>query len=214
MNKIRKFFSELLRRKVVRLLGGYIAIFWLLATGLSDILPNLAFLPDWSFQAFVISGIAVIPVLALVSWKYDVVPPHLVRDPRDVEALNPILSWARRRHSSVDAGYLLLKWKSEDDTAQEKLAFEPVSIGREPTNDIQLKDKRVSRYHAVIWAEDNKWHVRDVNSANGTYVDRTRVTGAAALPSSCNLRFHPEGPVVQAFIAKSAETVVSSEIPR
>lgn len=212
MNKISNFFSELLRRKVVRLLGAYVAIFWLVATGLSDILPNLTFLPPWSFQAFVIAGMAMIPVLALISWKYDVVPPQLVRDSRDIEALNPALNWAKRRHSSIDAGYLLLKWQAEDDTAQEKLAFAPVSIGRDPTNDIQLADKRVSRHHAVLWAEDGKWHVRDIGSANGTFVDRTRVTGAAALPSACNLRFHPDGPIVNAFIAKSTQTVVSSEL--
>jgi len=214
VNEIKKFFSELLRRKVVRLLGAYVAIFWLLATGLSDILPNLTFLPDWTFQAFVISGVAMIPILAFVSWKYNVVPPQLVPDPQDIEELNPALSWAMRRHSSVDAGHLLLKWKGEDETAREKLAFKPVSIGREPTNDIQFKDKRVSRYHAVLWAEDSKWHGRDVNSANGTFVDRTRVTGAAALPTSCILRLHPDGPIVQAFVAKSAETAVSSEFPR
>jgi FHA domain len=214
VNKTRSFFSELLRRKVVRLLGAYIAIFWLLATGLSDILPKLTFVPEWSFQAFIVTGIALIPVLAFFSWKYDVVPPHLVRDAKDIEEMNPALSWARRRHSGIDAGYLLLKWRAGDETAHEKLAFEPVSIGREPTNQIQLEDKRVSRYHAVVWAQDRKWYVRDVNSANGTFVDGTRVTGAAVLPSSCSLRFHPDGPVVQAFVSKSAETFVSTEIAR
>jgi len=214
VNKIKKAFAELLRRKVVRLLGAYIAILWLLATGLSDILPNLPFLPAWTFPAFLITGIVLIPVLAFISWRYDVVPPQLIRDPVDQGTLNPALSWARRRHCGIDAGYLLLKWNADGETTHEKLAYEPVSIGREPTNDIQLEDKRVSRFHAVLWAEDSKWHVRDVDSANGTFVDKTRVTGAAMLPPACNLRFHPDGPTVKAFVSKSEKTYVSRERSR
>lgn len=209
MIKVRNIFSELLRRKVIRLMGAYIAIFWLLATGMSDIIPNLGFLPDWFFQAFVITGIALIPVLAFLSWKYDVVPPQLVRDARDAQALNPGLSWAMRRHDGAEAGYLLLRWKAEDETSQEKLSYQPVAIGREPTNDIQLPDQRVSRHHAVLWAENGQWRIRDVGSANGTFIDHTRVTGVAALPSSCNLRFHPEGPIVKVLVAKPTETVVA-----
>lgn len=209
VERIRNFFSELLRRKVIRLMGAYVAILWLLATGLSNIVPNLTFLPAWSFQAFVFTGIALIPLLAYLSWKYDIVPPQLVRDPRDREALNPALSWAMRRHNSTDAGYLLLKWRAEDGSVEEKLSYQPVAIGREPTNDIELPDQRVSRHHAVLWAEDGQWHVRDIDSANGTFLDRNRVTGAAPLPSSCKLRFHAEGPSVHVFVAKSTETVAS-----
>jgi len=209
VSKLRSLVTELFRRKVLRLMGAYIAIFWLLATGLSDILPELDFLPDWSFKVFIVTGLALIPVLAFLSWKYDFVPPHLVRDVSDVERLNPALGWAMRRHDSADAGYLLLKWHDHEKTAQEKLSFQPVAIGREPTNDIPLSDKRVSRHHAVLWAEEGQWRVRDVGSANGTFMDQERVDGTAVLPTSCQLRFHHEGPVVSVFVAKSDETIAS-----
>lgn len=208
MKGVRNFAAELFRRKVVRLLGAYIAVFWLLATGFADLFPNLGF-PDWALPAFVVAGIAAMPVLALLCWKYDLVPPQLVRDPKDVESLNPGLSWAMRRHDNHDAGFVTLTWHTPDGMASEKCFFRPVSIGREPTNDIELADQRVSRHHAVLWAEGGQWRVRDLDSANGTFVDRARVAGSALLPQSCELRLHPHGPAVGIVVARTLETLVS-----
>jgi hypothetical protein len=207
MGAIRAFTKELFRRKVVRLVGAYIAVFWLFAVGLASLLPALGAQP-WIFRAFVVVGIAAIPVLAFFSWKYDMVPPQLVRDVKDVETENPGLSWARVRHDTKDAGYILLSWSSEERAKSEKRYFQPVAIGREPNNDIELGDQRVSRHHAVIWAEDGTWRIRDLDSANGTFIGHSRVSGTAPLPQSCELRFHPNGPVVSVHIAKSAQTLV------
>jgi FHA domain len=209
MKKVPSFVSELFRRKVVRLVGAYVAIFWLLAQGAAALGPVVG-LPTWSIRAFIIVGIALIPVLAVLSWRYDIVPPQIVRDPKDVESMNPALSWAMRRHDNSQAGHVLLKWSSDGQTTKEKRFFKPVSIGREPNNDIELSDERVSRHHAVLWAEDGGWRVRDLDSANGTFIDQMRVTNTATLPLSCELRFHPNGPTVSVFIAKAAETLVSS----
>jgi hypothetical protein len=202
------FVSELFRRKVVRLLGMYIAIFWLLAEGYASFYPAFG-LPDWSLRVFIITGMAIIPVLALLSWKYDLTPPQLVRDVKDLEISNPGLSWAMRRHDNMDAGYVLLKWTSDGETFTEKRFFRPVSIGREPNNDVELPDERVSRHHAVLWAEDGFWRVRDLDSANGTFIGYTRLTEFTALPQSCELRFHLNGPTVDVHIAKTAETRLS-----
>jgi hypothetical protein len=208
MKPIRNFAGELLRRKVVRVVGGYIAVLWLAATGLSSLFPAFG-LPDWSFRVLMIAAVSVIPFLAIFSWKYDIVPPQLVRDPKDLEAVNPALSWAMIRHDNVDAGYVLLKWNVEGDATREKRFFKPVTIGREPNNDIELPDQRVSRHHAVIWAEAGSWRIRDLDSANGTFIGATRVGGSAQLPPSCDLRFHPNGPIVSVYIAKTAETMVT-----
>jgi hypothetical protein len=167
-------------------------------------------LPDVVLRVFILVGIAVIPVLALLTWKYDIVPPQLMRDPKDLEATNPGLSWATLRHDTQDAGYVLLKWGSDgSETSKEKRFFKPVAIGREPNNDVELPDQRVSRHHAVIWAEQGVWRIRDLDSANGTFIDHTRVSGSAALPQTCELRFHANGPTVSVFVAKSAETLIS-----
>lgn len=206
--RIREFTSELLRRKVVRLLGAYIAILWLLAGGFSSLFPVLG-IPNYVLQIFIVSGVALIPVLAFLSWKYNLVPPQLIRDVKDIEEKNPALSWAMVRHDTKDAGYILLSWSGEGERKQEKRFFQPVSIGRDPKNDVELPDARVSRHHAVLWAESGAWQVRDLDSANGTFIGHSRVKGTQKLPQSCDIRFHANGPVVSVYIAQTPETLIS-----
>ena len=208
MKGVRKFAGELFRRKVVRVIAAYVAIFWALMLGIAQLAPLIG-LSNFALQILMLVGTAAIPVLAFFSWKYDIVPPQLIRDPKDVEATNPGLSWATLRHDTQNAGYVLLKWCLEGEAAREKRFFKPIAIGREPNNDIELPDQRVSRHHAVIWAEQGIWRIRDLDSANGTFIDHARVSGAATLPQTCELRFHANGPSVSVFVAKSAETLIS-----
>lgn len=208
MNPIRKFAAELFRRKVVRVLGAYIAVLWLLSDGFSSLFPVVG-IPEWVLRTFMFVGVAAIPVIAFFSWKYDLVPPQLIKDVKDVESQNPALGWALVRHDAKDAGHILLSWTGDAEEPAEKRFFKPVAIGREEHNDIVLPDQRVSRYHAMIWAEGGAWHVRDLNSANGTFIGAQRVKGTAKLPASCDLRFHLDGPVVSVLVAKTPETLIS-----
>lgn len=207
MGRVRQFTKELFRRRVVRLVGAYVAVFWLLTVGFASLFPALGF-PGWVLRLFIMVGIGAIPLLAFLSWKYNIVPPQLIRDSKDAEARHPAHSWAQLRHDNKDAGYVLLSWSIEGSAKNERRFFQPVTIGREPTNDIELPDHRVSRYHAVLWAQNGVWHVRDLDSGNGTFIGHTRVAGTAPLTQSCDLRLHPNGPVVSVQIAKSAETLV------
>lgn len=208
MSRFASFVAELFRRKVVRLLFAYVAIFWLLAQGFASLFPVLGW-PDWLLRAFIVAGVAVIPVLALLSWKFDLIPPQLVRDAYDLEDVNPTASWAMLRHDNLGAGYISLEWGAEGEARQRKRYFRPVTIGREPSNDIELPDARVSRYHAVLWAEGGAWRVRDLDSTNGTFIDQQRVNGTVALPLSCELRCHPQGPSIRVRIDKAQETLAS-----
>jgi len=45
-------------------------------------------------------------------------------------------------------------------------------IGRHSDNDIQLKDDKVSRQHAIIIHHEDAIYIRDMNSKNGTYVNK------------------------------------------
>ena len=208
MKPLPRLVSELVRRKVVRVVGAYIAIFWLLAEGYASFYSAFG-LPDWTLRAFIITGITIIPALALVSWKYDITPPQLIRDPNDIESTNPALSWAMRRHDNVDAGYILLKWDAGGETPKEKRFFKPVSVGRGLDNDVDFPDERVSRHHAVLWAEEGTWRVRDLDSANGTFLNQAPVDGSAELPQSCELRFHPNGPTLGVHVDKPAATKIT-----
>lgn len=50
-----------------------------------------------------------------------------------------------------------------------------VTIGREADNDIIIEDERASRYHARIEFDGQQYHIIDLNSANGAYLDDTRL---------------------------------------
>ena len=55
------------------------------------------------------------------------------------------------------------------------LGLEPVSIGRHGSNDIILADQQVSRHHAEIAMQGGQWVLRDLGSANGTYLNGRRI---------------------------------------
>ncbi len=48
-------------------------------------------------------------------------------------------------------------------------------IGRSTNCSLQLLDKRVSGSHARIYLDQKKWHICDLNSTNGTYVNGKRI---------------------------------------
>lgn len=50
-----------------------------------------------------------------------------------------------------------------------------LGLGREPKNPIQLHDSEVSRRHAQLVQTPDGWHVVDLESSNGTFVNNERV---------------------------------------
>jgi hypothetical protein len=52
---------------------------------------------------------------------------------------------------------------------------ERLSIGRRPDSDIFLDDVTVSRDHALLVGRADAFHIDDLGSLNGTYVNRTRI---------------------------------------
>ena len=61
------------------------------------------------------------------------------------------------------------------------LTVTPLTLGREPSNDMRALDATVSRHHAVIWRRSGRWMLRDLASTNGTYVNRRRIIGECRL---------------------------------
>ncbi len=58
----------------------------------------------------------------------------------------------------------------------------PFRIGRHPSNDLQLTDKQVSRFHAIVEGGDSWALLRDLGSRNGTWVNGQRVSEAQLRP--------------------------------
>jgi hypothetical protein len=50
-----------------------------------------------------------------------------------------------------------------------------LTIGRSPHSDIFLDDVTVSRHHARVMRDEGGFLVEDLNSLNGTYVNRKRI---------------------------------------
>lgn len=64
-----------------------------------------------------------------------------------------------------------------------------VRIGRSRQDtDIVLPDPAVSRRHAELMFRDGQWILRDVGSANGTFVDELRLQAPTPLPDQCHIR--------------------------
>jgi Nif-specific regulatory protein len=58
-----------------------------------------------------------------------------------------------------------------------------LTLGRAPTNTIAIHDERASRFHAEIYQSRSGWLVRDLESRNGTLLDRRPLEGDHLLAS-------------------------------
>lgn len=66
--------------------------------------------------------------------------------------------------------------------------YRGLQIGRDPGNDVVLRDARVSRHHAEIVFEKGFFVVRDLSSANGSFVNGKKIR-VAPLTDRTELRF-------------------------
>jgi GAF domain-containing protein len=83
-------------------------------------------------------------------------------------------------------------------------------IGRAGDSGLRLEHSSISRAHAELhWASDG-WHLRDLGSKNGSFVDGTRIT-LALLDHACWLRF---GDVFCEFTPLTAADVAAGESGR
>jgi pSer/pThr/pTyr-binding forkhead associated (FHA) protein len=79
----------------------------------------------------------------------------------------------------LPAGSALLVVKRGPNAGSRFLLDQPItSAGRHPDSDIFLDDVTVSRRHAEFRLEAGEFHVVDVGSLNGTYVNREPVDSA------------------------------------
>ena len=56
-----------------------------------------------------------------------------------------------------------------------------VSVGRDISNDFVINDAEVSRKHAKLTLEGDRYKIEDLNSTNGTYIDGQRLIGPHVL---------------------------------
>jgi pSer/pThr/pTyr-binding forkhead associated (FHA) protein len=64
----------------------------------------------------------------------------------------------------------------------------PITIGRADDSTLVLDDDYASTRHARITFAQGDWWVEDLGSTNGTYLDRSKVTGSTRVPLGLPIR--------------------------
>ena len=64
------------------------------------------------------------------------------------------------------------------------IATSPFTVGRSPDCDLVLSDSQASRRHARLELREGRWWLQDLDSANGTFVNRQRLAPAQPAPLS------------------------------
>ena len=59
---------------------------------------------------------------------------------------------------------------------QHRYAQTEVTIGRDPNSDIPILDEAISAHHARISYHHSQWWLEDLNSTNGTFIGKSRLT--------------------------------------
>jgi hypothetical protein len=67
------------------------------------------------------------------------------------------------------------------DGSEQTLAPE-FSIGRADDNDLMLEKPTVSRHHALVSEEGDRWFLEDRGSFNGTFLNGSRIQAGAKVP--------------------------------
>jgi serine/threonine protein kinase len=73
-----------------------------------------------------------------------------------------------------------------------RLHQDTTTVGRTTGNDIIIPDLTVSRHHAILRFESGHWVVEDKGSANGTFVNGTRIRWPQQLSEGDQIRFGDE----------------------
>lgn len=198
--KMHRLIGELRNRRVLRTVGAYIALIWLLSQGFSDLFPIFGF-PDWTLRVLVWVAVLAIPLVALLSWKYDITAKGLVPDqesPRhDTAGLVAGGETGSYEQRTVKSGstdhFVEVSWCDANGNDRSQQFFHPFLIGRDADVDLRMQDPRVSRHHVRVGSLDGEWYIQDLNSSNGTFCDGSQIE-MQDLEDRCKLRLAPDGP--------------------
>ncbi len=90
---------------------------------------------------------------------------------------------------------LTIRWSGGELTVEPGTT---VRIGREHDNEVRSNNVNVSRHHAELTWADGAWTVRDLDSAQGTWLDGNRITTHSLLgPTTLALGRPPGGETVE-----------------
>lgn len=106
--------------------------------------------------------------------------------------------------------YLLVRRGPNPDQTFD-LMEETCIVGREPINDVVLADPEVSRRHARLVFRNGTYHIEDLSSTNGTYINGRRITSLTPLAHGDVIDFGETIRVVFQWSPDQAATIVSGD---
>ncbi|MBW1884750.1 MAG: transglycosylase SLT domain-containing protein [Deltaproteobacteria bacterium] len=109
------------------------------------------------------------------------------------------------------AGPIHVVWR-EAGIRQERTFNQPFTLGRDSSCEIQIADSGVSRSHAQIYPDGGQWHVKDLDSGNGSFLDDIRIH-VAVLPKSSVLQLG-RGPKIGLNVPAAPENITEEEIQK
>lgn len=215
-NAISNLSKELVRRGVLRALGAYVAIVWLLAQGLVDLLPAIG-LPDWAIRVFLVVTVSATPLVAIIAWKYDLTTKGFLRDRKDVINLQagsrgstggPTTRVTPRE--GLGRSTVLASWRDDKGDRCEQEFDTKFIVGRDFKADIRLSDDRVSRRHLEVYPVGDDWCIRDQSSLNGSYVNGDPVD-VMKIERSLEVSLDKGGPKVQLDVRVLNDTLMTAQ---
>lgn len=216
MSIVREFFSELTRRGVLRALGAYVAIVWLLAQGLVDLLPAVG-LPEWAIRVFLVVAVVATPLIAIIAWRYDLTKKGFLRDRVDVlaarrQAVSDVTVAPTRSSNAAtrsSANCVVATWKDKNGSERSQQFFDDFLIGRDFEADIRLNADCVSRQHLKICREGDDWVARDLGSLNGSFIGGSSFH-SRKIDGDTDIRLDRSGPVVHLEVASAQATALGT----
>jgi two-component system NtrC family sensor kinase len=100
----------------------------------------------------------------------------------------PLVSFLTTTTSGSGGVASLFVIKGRDQGHRFELEGVSVGIGRDASNSIQLHDTEVSRRHAEVCRNDDKFQLTDLGSSNGTFVNGRKLTASHTLASGDRLQ--------------------------
>lgn len=214
--RTKKLTKELVRRGVLRSLGAYIAVIWLLAQGLVDLLPAMGF-PDWVIRVFLGAAVACTPLVVFLAWRYDLTRKGLLRDSFDLANEKParaglVAGPTRERTDRGRTGktFARVTWLDESGVSCSREFDNAFVVGRDHHADVRFGDDRVSRQHVQVYPLGEDWYVKDLGSLNGTYQNGTRID-VKKIPASIELRLDKTGPKISIQRCVDEDTTLSAQ---
>ena len=216
-DKKKKLVKELNRRGVIRAVVAWCFIVWALAVGLVDLFPAVG-LPDWSIRLFLATGVAATPLVAFLAWRYNLTFKGVFRDPADVVAPRDTVSRAngptrKSTQQNTTVGGVLATWRTTEGELCEQEFKSEFIIGRDFQADLRMKDDRVSRRHLRVYPVNNEWHVKDLDSLNGSFVNGRSIDEIKVDPE-LDVTLDKHGPKIHLHVRVAEATAQSASTGR